>query len=80
MELGLLVLASLVRTIDDFFMAYIRAGLLLLLIVPSPAVAEASEQPIIHRICALVALHADQNGLPRDFLARLIWKESRFNP
>jgi len=33
----------------------------------------------IERICDLIALHAPVNGLPRDFLARLIWKESRFD-
>lgn len=55
-------------------------GLILLPIVSFPALADSREQPLVHRICALVALHADQNGLPRDFLARLIWKESRFNP
>ncbi|MCG6114065.1 MAG: lytic transglycosylase domain-containing protein [Mesorhizobium sp.] len=54
--------------------------MLALLIVLTPALAEERAQPLLHRICALVALHADQNGLPRDFLARLIWKESRFNP
>ena len=32
------------------------------------------------RICDLIAYHADLNGLPRDFFARLIWKESRFDP
>jgi hypothetical protein len=30
-------------------------------------------------VCSLIALHADQNRLPRDFFARLLWKESRFN-
>lgn len=34
----------------------------------------------IGRICDLIAAHADGNGLPRPFLARLIWKESRFDP
>ena len=32
------------------------------------------------RICDLIASHADRNGLSRDFFARLIWKESRFDP
>lgn len=31
------------------------------------------------RICRLIEAHADENRLPRDFLARLIWKESRFD-
>ena len=34
----------------------------------------------IARICHLIQDHADSNDLPRDFLARLIWKESRFDP
>lgn len=37
-------------------------------------------QKLVGRVCDLVALHADRNGLPREFLARLIWKESRFDP
>jgi len=32
------------------------------------------------RICDLIDYHSGLNGLPRDFLARLIWKESRFDP
>jgi Transglycosylase SLT domain/SPOR domain len=42
----------------------------------------ASPEPgkaAIDRICALIAKSADENGLPRDFFARLIWKESRFD-
>ncbi|HWK66198.1 MAG TPA: lytic transglycosylase domain-containing protein [Rhizobiaceae bacterium] len=34
----------------------------------------------IHRICDLIEIEALRNGLPRDFFARLIWKESRFDP
>lgn len=34
----------------------------------------------VARICALIERHADREGLPRDFLARLIWKESHFDP
>ncbi len=33
----------------------------------------------VSRICDLIATQADRNGLPRDFFARLIWKESRFD-
>ncbi len=32
------------------------------------------------RICGLISRHAQDHGLPREFFARLIWKESRFNP
>lgn len=34
----------------------------------------------IGRICGLIDRHAASHGLPRDFFARLIWKESRFDP
>ncbi len=34
----------------------------------------------IGRICHLIEVHADSHELPRDFFARLIWKESRFDP
>ncbi len=37
------------------------------------------QPPPIHRICDLIRVEADRNGLPRDFFARLIWKESRFD-
>lgn len=48
-----------------------------------PRVAQApprkpTDKPI-DRICDLIAHSADANGLPRDFFARLIWKESRFD-
>lgn len=33
----------------------------------------------VARICRLIEAHADANALPRDFFARLIWKESRFD-
>ena len=41
----------------------------------TPLVAKVT----IDRICTLIAKEADANGLPRDFFARLIWKESRFD-
>ena len=34
----------------------------------------------IDRVCELIALHAESHGLPKAFFARLIWKESRFDP
>lgn len=34
----------------------------------------------IHRICNLIEAEALRHELPRDFFARLIWKESRFDP
>ncbi len=42
---------------------------------PQPA-----KQRLIGRVCDLIQAHADLNSLPRDFFARLIWKESRFDP
>jgi hypothetical protein len=36
--------------------------------------------PTIGRICTLIERNAGTFGLPADFLARLIWKESRFDP
>ncbi len=48
-----------------------------------PACAEplaaAPSAVTIDRICALIASSADKSGLPKDFFARLIWKESRFD-
>lgn len=40
----------------------------------------STRQKLIGRVCDLIAAHAEQNGLPENFLARLIWKESRFDP
>ncbi|QPC90464.1 lytic transglycosylase domain-containing protein [Mesorhizobium sp. INR15] len=41
---------------------------------------QSAAKRLIDRVCNLIEVHADQNGLPRDFFARLIWKESRFDP
>lgn len=39
------------------------------------------ERPVtIHRICDLIETQAEAHSLPPDFFARLIWKESRFDP
>jgi hypothetical protein len=49
-----------------------------------PAFADppgAGKRPVtVGRICHLIEVQADRHGLPRDFFARLIWKESRFDP
>ncbi|MBX3569791.1 MAG: lytic transglycosylase domain-containing protein [Rhizobiaceae bacterium] len=55
------------------------------LISCAPVAAEPSsaltKPPVtVGRICDLIAIYADMNRLPRDFFARLIWKESRFDP
>jgi Transglycosylase SLT domain/SPOR domain len=39
------------------------------------------DRPVtVGRICHLIETQADAHELPRDFFARLIWKESRFDP
>lgn len=46
-----------------------------------PAHSEPAKSPVtIDRICDLIWVHARVNRLPEDFFARLIWKESRFDP
>lgn len=48
--------------------------------IDKPSDARADEPITIDGICDLIATHADRNDLPRAYLARLIWKESRFDP
>jgi hypothetical protein len=55
-----------------------------LLAAAAPAGAEPSSAlgppPVtIDRVCDLIETHAERNNLPKDFFARLIWKESRFD-
>lgn len=61
-----------------------RAALLLaaLMLAGEGGSAQAGAVPVsrIGRVCDLIAANADNHGLPRPFLARLIWKESRFDP
>lgn len=64
---------------------FLRVTLVLICAIACSTAAEAdppqsARQRLIDRICTLIQAHADQNGLPRDFFARLIWKESRFDP
>ena len=47
--------------------------------LPAPRSAAVTAATGAGRICALIADAADHHGLPRDFFARLIWKESRFD-
>lgn len=47
-----------------------------------PALADppkARQQDHVGRVCDLIEMHASRHGLPKDFFARLIWKESRFD-
>ncbi len=46
---------------------------------PSVSVPVTPPTPSISQICAAIATNADGHGVPRDFFARLIWKESRFD-
>jgi Transglycosylase SLT domain/SPOR domain len=62
-----------------------RDSALLALLILSCGAARSEPLPAappsvtIDRICTLIASSADKSGLPRDFFARLIWKESRFD-
>ncbi len=53
-----------------------------LLLACAPAFADPPKSRMVttERICNLIDIHARRNGLPSDFFARLIWKESRFDP
>ena len=46
--------------------------------VAGPSLSE--RQKLVGRVCDLIQAHALANGLPEAFFARLIWKESRFDP
>ena len=61
---------------DSVFLAFLMVSSGPALSEPLPA---APPKVTIDRICALIASSADKNGLPQDFFARLIWKESRFD-
>ncbi|MBE7184621.1 MAG: lytic transglycosylase domain-containing protein [Methylobacterium mesophilicum] len=63
-----------------------RVALLLvalgLLALAAPASADPPRKRMdrsIGRVCELIEFHANRNGLPPAFFARLIWKESRFS-
>ena len=47
----------------------------------NPSVSTPVQPPVptVGQICAAIATQADGHGVPRDFFARLIWKESRFD-
>jgi len=53
------------------------------LIFPQTAAADPPGRSLpvtVGRICAIIMREADKNAIPRDFFARLIFKESRFDP
>ncbi|WFP77780.1 lytic transglycosylase domain-containing protein [Mesorhizobium sp. WSM4906] len=45
-----------------------------------PPQSRSAAKRLINRVCDLIETEAGKNGLPQDFFARLIWKESRFDP
>ncbi len=45
-----------------------------------PPQSRSAAKRLIGRVCDLIETQAEQNSLPKDFFARLIWKESRFDP
>ncbi|MBW8908793.1 MAG: lytic transglycosylase domain-containing protein [Mesorhizobium sp.] len=45
-----------------------------------PPQSRSAAKRLINRVCDLIDTEAGKNDLPRDFFARLIWKESRFDP
>ncbi|MFQ0813542.1 lytic transglycosylase [Brucella anthropi] len=47
--------------------------------VYAPPLPSEKKTPTVGRICQLIGANADAHGIPRDFFARLIWKESRFD-
>lgn len=62
-----------------------RAALacLVALAIARPALADpprSRKKDHVARVCDLIDVHARQEGLPSEFFARLIWKESRFDP
>ena len=58
----------------------LRSVSAILVAAASLALAPSARATTIDRICELIELHSTRNDLPADFLARLIWKESRFDP
>lgn len=49
------------------------------LLKPTLRLKQTVQTRPIDRICDLIETHADRHGLPKDYFARLIWKESRFD-
>lgn len=45
----------------------------------APSHAEEKSEELIGRICRLIELHSAREGLSPNFIARLLWKESRFD-
>ncbi len=63
--------------------ARLVATLVLLAAAGSGAAADPPKpagERLVGRVCELIEAHAGRTSLPEAFLARLIWKESRFDP
>lgn len=62
--------------------AAMLAPALFLAVEPSAAgeVEKTEPRALVASICNLIETHAGEQGLEAPFLARLLWKESRFNP
>jgi hypothetical protein len=59
----------------------VAALVLLVAASPAPADPPGRDLPVtVHRICDLIETNAGRHGIPEAFFARLIWKESRFDP
>ncbi|WP_011580851.1 lytic transglycosylase domain-containing protein [Chelativorans sp. BNC1] len=67
-------------------MREIRAGILwplaaiLMVFAISSGQAEPSTKNDLEKVCGLIEEHSAKHGLSPHFLARLLWKESRFDP
>ena len=51
-------------------------------IIPAPwakVSQAAANDAIVDHICTLISAEAEKNDIPKEFFARLIWKESRFD-
>ncbi|HTV68272.1 MAG TPA: lytic transglycosylase domain-containing protein [Rhizobiaceae bacterium] len=61
--------------------AVLAAAVIVVFVSSALADPPGRNRPItIHRICDLIETNAKQYALPEAFFARLIWKESRFDP
>ncbi|NYZ72587.1 lytic transglycosylase domain-containing protein [Brucella abortus] len=47
--------------------------------IHAPSLSPDKPAPTVNRICQLIGANAEAHGIPKDFFARLIWKESRFD-
>ena len=47
---------------------------------PAAPVSNGEKQAIAAEICSEISTQAGENGIPENFFARLIWKESLFDP